>query len=108
MYSSEKKVGVARSHASAVRTRKLAATRPASAGIVPTWRRASVVRGACARSAMRAATDTLRLSAETLERVRRYCGWLGATAARRGPSHRRGGGARGGGGGGGVGARGRG
>ena len=63
MYSSAKKVGVARSQPSASRSRKLAPTRAASSGAVRVPARARAARGACTRSAVRAATDTPSLSA---------------------------------------------
>src|SRR5262245_8484734 len=63
MYSSAKNVGVARSQPRTRRTRKLAATRAARSGAARVPARARARRGASTRSVVRAATDTLSLSA---------------------------------------------
>src|SRR4249920_1272031 len=63
MYSSAKKVGVARSQARSVRSTKLAPTRAARRGAAPSSARTSASRRASTRSVVRAATDTLSLSA---------------------------------------------
>src|SRR5215218_4220355 len=63
MYSSAKKVGVPRSQPRTRRSTKLAATRAARSGAARVPARAKAARGAGARSAVRAATDTVSLSA---------------------------------------------